>query len=139
MMDNADMIEGGCWCGATRYRATGKPNKASYCHCVDCRRVTGAPIAAWLMFDEDRIEIIKGSPKKYSAPPGIKRGFCPECGTPFWWEGVWHDKLYQMVSIASLDNPELYPPDRHGFCHSQISWFEVADDLPRYQHSSPED
>lgn len=138
-MDKPDSIEGGCWCGATRYRATGKPNKSSYCHCVDCRGATGAPIAAWLMYDGGRIEFIKGSPKKYSATPGVMRGFCPECGSPLWWEGMWHDKLYQMVSVASLDNPELYPPDRHAFCHSQISWFEVADDLPRFQRSSSED
>ena len=137
-MDKPDFIEGGCLCGATRYRATGQPSKSTYCHCNDCRKATGGPIAAWLMYDENRIEFIKGSPQTHEFTPGVLRGFCPVCGTPLWWQGMWHEKLFQMVTIGSLDHPEIYPPDRHASCYNQISWFEVADDLPRYQHSSPE-
>lgn len=37
---------------------------ASYCHCSFCRGATGAPIAAWLMYEEGEIEFIKGNPKK---------------------------------------------------------------------------
>ncbi len=136
-MGIADSIEGGCLCGATRYRATGKPYKSAYCHCEWCRSATGAPVSAWLMYDNHRIEFIKGNPKKYASSPGVLRGFCPDCGTPLWWEGKWHDIPIQMVTIGSLDDPELYPPDRHASCCEQLAWFEVADDLPRYPHSSP--
>ncbi len=136
-MDMPDSIEGGCLCGETRYRATGKPYKSSYCHCEWCRGAIGAPVSAWLLYDGGCIEFIKGSPKKYASSPGVLRGFCPNCGTSLWWEGIWHDIPIQMVTICSLDNPELYPPDRHASCSEQISWFEVADDLPRYPHSSP--
>ena len=136
-MGSSDSIEGGCLCGATRYRASGKPNKATYCHCKWCRGATASLVAAWLMFDNDRIEFIKGRPKKYASSPGVLRGFCPTCGTPLWWEGTWHDKYFQMVTIGSLDDTEQYPPDRHASCCEQISWFDVADDLPRYLHSSP--
>ena len=87
----------------------------------------------------DKVEFIEGSPQRYTSSEGNVRGFCPECGTPLWWEGIWADKSIQMVTIASLDDPEIYPPDRHASCHNQISWFDVADDLPRYEHSSPED
>jgi hypothetical protein len=138
-MEIPHSIEGGCLCGATRYRATGKPFKSSYCHCNWCRGATGAPVTAWLLYDDGRIEFTRGSPKKYASSPGVLRGFCPTCGTPLWWEGRWHDKPVQMVTIGSLDNPEFYPPDRHASCSEQIGWFDVADDLPRYPHSSPED
>jgi len=136
-MTTTETIEGGCLCGATRYRASGTPYKASYCHCNWCRGATGAPVAAWLMFDGERIEIVKGKLKKYASSPGVLRGFCPTCGTTLWWEGRWHDTPMQMVSICSLDDPEAYPPDRHASCSEQIGWFDVADDLPRYPHSSP--
>jgi hypothetical protein len=43
----------------------------------------------------------------------------------------------QMVTICSLDDPARYPPDRHAFCSEQLEWFDVADDLPRYPHSTP--
>ena len=138
-MDKPDFIEGSCLCGATRYRATGQPFKVTYCHCEWCRKASGAPIAAWLLYDEGQVEFIKGSPQKYASSPGVLRGFCPVCGTSFWWEGIWHDEPVEMVAIGSLDDPEVYSPDRHAYCHDQISWFEVADDWPRYPHSSPKD
>lgn len=138
-MNSPDSIEGGCLCGATRYRAHGEPYKSVYCHCEWCRGATSALVNAWLMFDGERIEFIKGSPTKYASSPGVLRGFCPTCGTPLWWEGSWHDTAMQMVTIGSLDDPEAYPPDRHASCSEQISWFEIADDLPRYPHSSPTD
>ena len=136
-MTKSDSIEGGCLCGATRYRATGNPYKASYCHCEWCRGATSALVQAWLMYDGNRIEFIKGSPKKYASSPGVLRGFCPNCGTPLWWEGTWHDIPIQMVPIGTLDDPDRYPLDRHASCSERISWFDVADDLPRYPHSSP--
>ena len=77
--DIPDSIEGGCLCGATRYRATGKPYKSSYCHCQWCRSATGAPVSAWLMYDGGRIEFIQGNPRKYPSSPGVMRGFCPIC------------------------------------------------------------
>jgi len=138
-MNTPDSIEGGCLCGATRYRANGKPYKSVYCHCQWCRGATSALVSAWLMYDDQRIEFIKGSPMKYASSPGVLRGFCPTCGTPLWWEGSWHDVPIQMVTIGSLDDPEVYPPDRHASCCEQISWFKIADDLPRYPHSSPSD
>lgn len=134
-----EFLEGGCRCGATRYRASGKPFKSSYCHCNDCRSATGALVQAWLLYDGGRIEFVNGSPKKYRSSPGVLRGFCPECGTPLWWEGTWHDVPIQMVPIGTLDNPNVYPPDRHASCSERIEWFDVADDLPRYDHSSPAD
>ena len=133
----AESLEGGCRCGMTRYRTSGKPFKSAYCHCNDCRSATGALAQAWLMFDGESIKFIKGSPKKYQSSPGALRGFCPECGTPLWWEGIWHDAPMQMVPIATLDNPEVYPPDRHASCNERISWFDIADDLPRVGGSSP--
>ena len=136
-MDKPDNIEGGCLCGATRYRATGVPYKVLYCHCNWCRKATGAPVSVWLMFDQGQVAFIVGSPQKYASSPGVLRGFCPTCGTPLWWEGAWDDKPVQMVPSGSLDDPTQYPPQGHSTCHSQISWFEVADDLPRFQRASP--
>jgi hypothetical protein len=138
-MEDSKVIEGGCLCGKTRYRATGEPYKVSYCHCTSCRRATGAPIAAWLMFDKGQVIFPDTEPQKFASSPGILRGFCATCGTPLWWEGQWDDKSIEMVTSGSLDDPELYRPDRHASCSNQISWFETADDLPRYPHSSPKD
>ncbi|WP_255417518.1 GFA family protein [Maritimibacter sp. 55A14] len=47
---------GGCLCGATRFRAIGPNKGAGYCHCESCRRHTGAPVAAFVVFDAKQVE-----------------------------------------------------------------------------------
>jgi len=37
-------IEGGCQCGAVRYRAIEIPLARTLCHCRSCRRASGAPL-----------------------------------------------------------------------------------------------
>ena len=124
-------------CGEVRYRAHGNPFKAAYCYCQYCRRASAAVVSAWLMFRAGQIEFLSGELKKYASSPPVLRGFCPNCGTNFWWEGRWDGLDIEMVQIGSLDDPELYPPDRHANCHNRISWFDTADDLPRYREDSP--
>ena len=34
-------LKGGCLCGYVRYELTLQPEGATYCHCDDCRRMTG--------------------------------------------------------------------------------------------------
>lgn len=135
--EQPESLEGGCRCGAVRYRTHGTPFKSAYCHCQDCRSATSALVQAWLMFDGERIEFTRESPKKYASSPGVKRGFCAHCGTPLWWEGRWHDTPMQMVPIGTLDDPTVYPPDRHASINERVPWFDVDDDNPRFGHSSP--
>ncbi len=52
---------GGCLCGAVRYRVTGEPEATSHCHCYSCRRATGGPTLAWVIFPEDAVEITDGT------------------------------------------------------------------------------
>ena len=42
------MLEGGCLCGAVRYRISGSPLSSVNCHCESCRRASGAPAVAWI-------------------------------------------------------------------------------------------
>ena len=34
-------VEGGCFCGAVRYRLKGPPSGQWVCWCLDCKKVTG--------------------------------------------------------------------------------------------------
>ncbi len=35
--------------------------------------------------------------------------------------------------ISTLDNPNAFIPTNHVWYSEKIAWFDVADDLPRYQ------
>ena len=41
------MLEGGCLCGAVRYRVGGK-TRVTHCHCLHCRKLGGAPYVTWV-------------------------------------------------------------------------------------------
>lgn len=138
MEDYPDKLTGGCLCGAVRYETTNPPFKVAYCHCESCRRALASPVLAILLFYKGAIRWIGAEPKRYESSPGVFRGHCDTCGTPMSWEGMWHDKPIEEVYVTTLDDPEAVKPDRHAFIDEKLSWFDVADDLPRYTSTSPE-
>ncbi|MBT8473008.1 MAG: GFA family protein, partial [Marinicaulis sp.] len=77
-------FEGGCHCGAVRYKCQVKPQYTFYCHCNDCQRTTGSPFSMELMVERAATEI-RGRLNQYeitgdSGKP-VKRHFCPACGS----------------------------------------------------------
>lgn len=42
-----------------------------------------------------------------------------------------------QVCLGSLDQPERVRPDDHVWVRSRIAWFDVEDDRPRFETSSP--
>jgi hypothetical protein len=128
---------GGCRCGAIRFEAFGEPRNCWYCHCADCRGYSGAPVMVWVGYENSQIRFTKGKPKVYESSPGIKWGFCPDCGSRLLWEanlsryGL-EDFLLTELTISSFDAPEGFAPDRHWNDTGRIPWFDVHDELPRY-------
>ena len=82
--------EGGCLCGAVRYRVTGEPTWRGACHCTQCQRLTGSAYAVGIYFKESDVEILSGALKQYiyHAYEGgrwIRIQFCELCGTNITW------------------------------------------------------
>ena len=48
--------EGGCACGAVRYRVRGKPTRVGICHCTDCRQETGSVFMAFAVYPSGQFE-----------------------------------------------------------------------------------
>jgi hypothetical protein len=138
MGNGPNSVTGGCHCGAVRYEAQGTPVYVPYCHCITCRKTTGAPVVAFVRFEAAQVRFTKGERKIYASSPEVGRGFCPDCGTPLTYEADWGGKTVVEVHISTLDDPERFTPDRHAFFGERISWFDVVDKLPRYDTSSVE-
>ena len=133
MTDRAKPTTGGCMCGAVRYEAVGEALDIGYCHCHSCRRHTGAPVVTFVVFDADKFRFTGQERSIYESSPGVGRAFCGQCGTPLTWEGDYGEHVIIEVYISTLDDPDAYVPDRHWFHEERISWFDVADGLPRYR------
>ncbi|MBL8550763.1 MAG: GFA family protein [Hyphomonadaceae bacterium] len=127
-------IEGGCHCGAVRYRLDRAPEASMVCHCRSCQRVTGAPIAAWVSAEKARFHLIRGEPKRYASSPDVERTFCGGCGTQLTYaqRGA-PDEI--DVATASLDEPGAFPPTHHSWLEDNIGWVRFGDGLPEFRKS----
>jgi hypothetical protein len=127
-----EVFEGGCFCGALRYRVTSPAADICHCHCVDCRRASGAPFVTWASFRLERFKFVKGTPGAYHYGGRI-RTFCRECGTSI---GFWREGLGEYdVTVASLDRPESFVPTDHTWTADQLPWVKLADKLPCHARS----
>ena len=133
MSDGTLPITGGCLCGAVRYEVTGEPLVTGHCHCADCRGNSGAPVVTLVIFAADKVRFTKGERKIYQSSPGMGRAFCGQCGTPLTLEGESKDPPTIEFHISTFDDPDAYVPSLHWYHSRRLAWFDVADDLPRYQ------
>jgi len=126
-------LEGGCQCGAVRYRVEGEAERSAFCHCCDCRKSSGAPVTVWSAFPAARFSVVSGEAKTYTSNGTAMRHFCNGCGTGLWY--VNEEVLPGLVDIqtATLDDPEALPPGVHIQAAEELSWMKSAHDLPHFE------
>ena len=71
---------GGCACGRVTFEATGEPKRVGLCHCMTCRKISGAAFNAFVIYPVEQVTIT-GETKGWSATPDSERCFCPVCGS----------------------------------------------------------
>ena len=123
---------GRCLCGRTRFEYRGKPNWVAYCHCESCRRNTASPVTAFFGVDDGKWSLTGETPAVYESSPGVRRSFCPSCGTPVSFASDAFPGETHFY-VASLDDPNALQPRGHVHAGEQLEWFEIDDDLPRFQ------
>src|SRR5712691_10354425 len=100
-----EIIEGGCLCGAVRYRASGTPYDVTHCHCILCRRASGAPFVSWACIHSAHFSFTIGEPARFASSARAVRTFCNRCGTPLTFQ--LREKADEIdVTICSMDDPE---------------------------------
>jgi hypothetical protein len=127
-------LEGGCSCGAVRYRLTSEPLFVHCCHCLNCQRQTGSAFVINILIESDRVELLAGEPHPVSVPrSGDKTQRiwrCPSCevalysdyGSPRIW----------FVRAGTLDDPAAVAPDVHIYTRSKLPWVELPGSVPAF-------
>ena len=78
-------------------------------------------------------EFTKGTPARYRSSP-VVRTFCARCGTSLTYQHTsFPDEI--DVTIASLDDPAVFPPADHIWTSERIAWLELGDGLLRFPRS----
>ena len=121
-------LEGGCACGALRYRLESGPMFVHCCHCRDCQRQTGTAFALNALIETDRVNLLSGDvtgvgmPTDSGRPHRIYR--CTNCGTAVWSEYGGLGQL-RFVRVGSLDDPAALAPDVHIYTRSKLPWVAI--------------
>jgi hypothetical protein len=132
----AENLEGGCACGAVRYRLTSAPMFVHCCHCRDCQRQTGSAFVLNALIEADRVELKSGStegtvvPTDSGRPHVIHR--CPACKVAVWSNYGGVEKL-RFVRIGTLDDPAALTPDVHIYTRSKLPWIKLPEGVPAFE------
>jgi hypothetical protein len=131
-----ETLEGGCSCGAVRYRLNSAPMFVHCCHCRDCQQQTGAAFALNALIETDRITLLSGKPQPVGMPTDSGRPHniyrCPTCQIAVWSEYGGLAKL-RFVRVGTLDHPEALAPDVHIYTRSKLPWVVLPSGVPAFE------
>jgi len=126
--------EGGCLCGAVRYKCEGEPINVRVCHCRNCQKATASPFYARALYDQGAITV-SGETGRFSSSGHLERVFCTQCGTRlFSWRS---NGTAAGVALATFDDRNAFAPTEHIWVSEKISWVRLDDGLPQYPEGPP--
>ena len=132
--EQSQEYEGGCACGAVRYRMTSAPMFVHCCHCRWCQRESGAAFALNAMIETDRVVLLAGTPEIVDTPSNSGKGQrfarCPSCQVALWSNYAGAGDKVRFVRVGTLDEPDRIPPDIHIFVASKQPWVTLSPDIP---------
>jgi len=121
--------EGGCLCGAVRFKAEGPPINVRICHCLFCQKAMGSPFYARALFDQKALTL-EGPTERYLTSPQLERVFCPKCGTRL---GHWRTNgTAAGIALTLFDDRNAFRPTEHIWVSRKLDWVTIADGLPQF-------
>jgi hypothetical protein len=132
--DKLVAMEGGCTCGAVRYRLKAKPIFVHCCHCTWCQRETGSAFAVNAFIEASEVELLKGQPVQQTLPSLSGKGQvfwrCADCGVTVWSNYADAGPKFHFVRVGTLDEPSRAPPDIHIFTSTKLPWVILPEGVP---------
>jgi hypothetical protein len=128
------MSEGGCACGAVRYRLAVEPMFVHCCHCLNCQRQTGSAFVINLLVEAENVQLLADEVQATSVPRDdgsvqtISR--CPSCQVAVFSDYGWPE--LKFVRAGTLDDPSAFAPDVHIYTRSKLPWVTLPDGVPSF-------
>lgn len=127
-------MDGGCTCGAVRYRLNAKPLFVHCCHCSWCQRESGSAFAVNAMIEASQVAVLKGTPAQKKLPSASGKGQvfwrCPDCGVAVWSNYAGAGPAIHFIRVGTLDDPSRAPPDIHIYTSTKQPWVGLPDSVP---------
>jgi hypothetical protein len=129
-------LEGGCSCGAVRYRLGATPLIVHACHCRECQRLTGSAFVINLWIERTHVDVTRGTPVSIRLKGASGKPHdvfhCADCATQLW-------SRYHVAGTAlfvrggTLDDPSAVRPDVHIYTRTKVPWLELPAGVPAFK------
>ena len=133
--DAGAIAEGGCQCGAIRFRLTAPPGRVYCCHCTECRRQSASAFGISVIVPPGGVTVTRGVPGEWSRPTTggdtLACAFCPDCGSR-----LWH-RASDCVSIKGGALDRVPDPTAHIWTGSKLPWVVIPEGVA-YWEGEPE-
>jgi len=130
------MIKGSCACGGIRFEID-EVRALTHCHCVNCRKLSGAAFASYAQVDANKFRLVEGEEliAEFESSPGSFRKFCKVYGS----NAPGKASYLSLVSVPAglLDDDPQVRPLLHVFTSSKAPWWDIADNLPQHEKWVP--
>ena len=131
--------EGGCACGAVRYRVEGAPIFVNNCHCTLCQRQTGSTSVVNAFYETERFKLLAGEltvnvvPAGSGKPHEIHR--CAKCGTAIFSHYPRLGALGLGLRVGTLDDSSAFKPDAAIFVANKMPWVSLPEGVPAFEQT----
>jgi hypothetical protein len=126
--------EGGCACGAIRYRLTSEPLFVNCCHCLNCQRQTGSAFVINVLIEADRVQLLQAEPVAVDVPrdDGTSQRIwrCRTCQVAVY--SQYTSPKVRFVRAGTLDDPSSVEPDAHIFTRTKLPWVRLPESTPAF-------
>jgi len=132
-------IEGGCYCGAVRYKADGDPMFKGQCHCRECQYISGGHPNVVVGMVEGGFAYTKGKPKAFrrrDLDDPVTREFCGECGTHLLTRTSRVPGAV-LLKVGTFDDPSIFgsTPQMVIFTIDKQSFHHVPEGVPAFERA----
>ena len=133
--------EGGCQCGAVRYKTTAPPQRVMACHCTTCKLRTGAAYGIGAYFRDEDVRFNDGEMRSFrfesdSSGRWMKNEFCANCGTTVTWTLELRPGVHG-IAIGTFDDPNCCHVNAHIWTRSARKDMCYPDDMPLHEKAMP--
>jgi hypothetical protein len=129
-------FEGGCMCGAFRYRCSKPPIWSSNCHCRSCQKLTGSSFSTAFTVKTDAFELLGGDALKFerTAESGnaVTVVRCASCGTWVYAERASNPE-FRGVLASTLDDSSSFVLISDVYVTEAAPWTVFDPSLTQFQ------
>lgn len=128
-------IEGGCYCGAVRYKSEGDALMKLQCHCRECQYASGGNPNMVMGVPDAGFAYTKGAAKGFQRSDldnPVTREFCADCGTQLLSRAPGVPGV-ALLKVGTLDDPSVYgSPQMAIYTCDQQSFHHVPEGLASF-------